>query len=217
MTETELKESIYKKIDILPNLEIFPKFGNKPVVYFDELVSLFIKGYSTSEAAKVFNRTDSSIKKKLARLFPTVCLKGGGETWSWWILSKCDFKKCCKCKEFKSKEDFSFNSHKWDNLATECKLCNNANSSEWRKANKGAVNAYISERRLRKKQAIPPWANLDKIKEIYLNCPEGFHVDHVYPLNGINTCGLHVENNLQYLTAEDNIRKSNKLPENEPF
>lgn len=66
--------------------------------------------------------------------------------------------------------------------------------------------------RAAKISAIPPWANLSKIKEIYDNCPEGYHVDHIFPLQAENSCGLHVENNLQYLPARDNLRKSNKVP-----
>lgn len=62
-----------------------------------------------------------------------------------------------------------------------------------------------------KLKRIPKWANLLKIKEIYNNCPKGYHVDHIIPLQGVNVSGLHVEENLQYLTANENIRKSNKF------
>jgi hypothetical protein len=56
---------------------------------------------------------------------------------------------------------------------------------------------------------IPSWANMDRIMEIYENRPDGHHVDHIIPLRGKYVCGFHVENNLQYLTASENMRKHN--------
>lgn len=61
---------------------------------------------------------------------------------------------------------------------------------------------------------IPNWqTNIDKIvvSNIYRNCPEGYHVDHEIPLQGNNVSGLHVPDNLQYLTKEENLAKSNKF------
>lgn len=72
----------------------------------------------------------------------------------------------------------------------------------------GIFREYAANRRARKLHATPSWANLDIIKRIYENA-EGMHVDHIIPLQGELVCGLHVENNLQYLTAEENLRKSN--------
>jgi hypothetical protein len=84
-------------------------------------------------------------------------------------------------------------------------------SLNWKKNNKDKVNYMINKRRSLKITAIPKFANLEKIKEIYKNCPRGYHVDHIIPLNNPIVCGLHVEWNLQYLTAKDNLKKSNKL------
>jgi hypothetical protein len=72
-------------------------------------------------------------------------------------------------------------------------------------------NALNAKRKAAKLKATPKFANLEKIKEIYKNCPKGYHVDHIIPLQGENVCGLHVEWNLQYLTPSANISKSNKL------
>lgn len=46
------------------------------------------------------------------------------------------------------------------------------------------------------------------IARIYQNCPEGFEVDHCIPLS---RGGTHHENNLQYLTIEENRSKGNRL------
>ena len=79
------------------------------------------------------------------------------------------------------------------------------------KEGKAKMNAKTNKRRADKINAIVGWTNLEAIKEIYKNCPKGYHVDHIVPLRGVNVCGLHVENNLQYLTAQENISKGNKL------
>ena len=73
---------------------------------------------------------------------------------------------------------------------------------------KNTANAI---RRATKLNATPKFVNLKKIKEIYKNCPKGFHVDHIIPLKNKLVCGLHVEWNLQYLPAKENLSKSNKL------
>lgn len=63
----------------------------------------------------------------------------------------------------------------------------------------------------RKLQRCPIWADLDSIKKFYANCPDGYHVDHIIPLNGKNVSGFHILENLQYLPAKENLQKSNKF------
>lgn len=79
----------------------------------------------------------------------------------------------------------------------------------WELSNKPALNHRAALHRAKKRSATPSWANIAKIKEIYAGCPKGFHVDHIIPLNGKTVTGLHVEANLQYLSACDNRIKSN--------
>jgi hypothetical protein len=86
-----------------------------------------------------------------------------------------------------------------------------ANKKKYYLQNLHIHNALSAKRRAVKLKATPTFANLEKIKDIYKNCPKGFHVDHIVPLQGKNVCGLHVEWNLQYLTPYDNKSKSNKL------
>lgn len=76
-----------------------------------------------------------------------------------------------------------------------------------KRARQKKADKCIYKSRLRK--CTPLWADKSKIKEIYKLKPDGCHVDHIIPIRGDNVCGLHCEENLQYLTADENIKKSN--------
>ena len=67
-------------------------------------------------------------------------------------------------------------------------------------ANKANVYAY----RARKRNAIPPDADLKLIKQIYECCPAVYHVDHRIALA---VGGPHHQDNLQYLPVKENCRK----------
>ncbi len=86
----------------------------------------------------------------------------------------------------------------------------NAYTSQWKRDNWETYKYYVAARKQRVKQATPKWADLRAIEEFYRNRPKGYHVDHEVPLNGKNVCGLHVIDNLQYLSEEENLKKSNK-------
>jgi hypothetical protein len=80
--------------------------------------------------------------------------------------------------------------------------------NEENKTKKRIKNQFEKAEKLKR---IPSWSDRDAIAEFYRNCPEGYHVDHIIPLRGKTVSGLHVLENLQYLLAEDNLRKSNKF------
>ena len=93
---------------------------------------------------------------------------------------------------------------------------------EWQRKNREHLREYQREyykdkykerngtnaKRLRERQV---YDDKEEIAEFYRNCPEGYHVDHIIPLNGKNVSGLHTIINLQYLPATENLRKSNKF------
>lgn len=81
----------------------------------------------------------------------------------------------------------------------------------------GAAGASGSK--ARKLNALPEWADLAAIIEIYdkrrrVIAETGIdhHVDHIVPLNGKGVCGLHVPWNLRVIPAIENLSKNNKMP-----
>lgn len=70
-------------------------------------------------------------------------------------------------------------------------------------------DAKIMRNRLKRKKRVPVWSETEAITQFYVDCPKGYHVDHIIPLCGKLVSGLHVLSNLQYLPAKDNLSKGN--------
>jgi len=124
------------------------------------------------------------------------------------LLSKAQLSHCKSCGLVKPYEDYYISTT--GSLASQCKDC----SKESRKISyiknpgKELVANYKRKRRLQEFQT-PTWADKEAIELFYKNRPDGYHVDHIIPLNATLACGLHVLENLQYLTKEENLRKKN--------
>lgn len=84
-------------------------------------------------------------------------------------------------------------------------------ANAWVRNNPAKALAAVRKRQAAKLQRTPPWADLDAIARFYIARPLGYVIDHVIPLRGKLVSGLHVLNNLQYLTPESNMMKLNKF------
>lgn len=121
-----------------------------------------------------------------------------------WLFGTYGLKHCTNCDRVKDYEQFSKNICRPTGYNTHCKNCYLETTRDYQRE-------YQKTRKALKLSRVPSWANIDKIREIYKKCPKGYHVDHIVPLQGKLVSGFHVEYNLQYLTAEANLKKHNKF------
>lgn len=70
-------------------------------------------------------------------------------------------------------------------------------------------SAWARVMHMKRKLRLPKWADVEAIRNFYMNRPKGYEVDHVIPLGGKLVSGLHVLENLQYLPIADNRTKQN--------
>ncbi len=82
---------------------------------------------------------------------------------------------------------------------------------EKRKKNSPRRRRRNLAKEFRIQRAIPLWSISTFVNRFCAACPPGFHVDHIVPLRGEGVCGLHILENLQYLPAQENLSKSNKV------
>lgn len=150
-------------------------------------------------------------------------------------------KKCTVCKEIKPLIEYSTNRSEKDKHNKRCKVCTAAYGREWRATHKERAlkTSRKFERKNRKKRRnkCKKWRSnnreksrayaakrklailnrtlstlFDKeIEEIYKNCPKGYEVDHIIPLQNPLVSGLHVPWNLQYLPSAKNRSKHNRI------
>lgn len=200
-------------------LDYIDSIGTKEPLLLGDLVYGLILTGTIKETSNLLNIGSSKLEHILHRHVKIILNKTTKEKWDYWLLKLVDLKRCPQCSRILCLSEFAISS----NISL-CKECDNTRSKEYRLThleecrvrsvlhynnNKNIYYYRNANRRAMKVKATPSWVNLEKIKEMYLNCPKGYHVDHIVPLKGVLVCGLHVENNLQYLSVEDNKKKSN--------
>lgn len=146
----------------------------------------------------------ASVTRILKEIFPTRVTRSTGDRPDNFLLGIYEYKWCGKCKQVHPFENFRKNKALKYGLNTYCKKCHLSTTTSTQAGRQ-------SEYRCAKLNRTPSWAQLDEIKEYYANCPNGMHVDHIIPLQGELVSGLHVIENLAYLSEHDNCAKSNKF------
>jgi hypothetical protein len=203
----EILNSIYVKYNLNPDAWfVKPYKPYKLGITVEQILTQIIECRTIKEAMKTLGYEESAFRYNINNLFPNHN-KPNKQTWHYWILNQTEFKWCCDCKDILHKSNFSFDKSQYDGLNNRCKYCEQIKY----KNNVGQFKANTAKRRAAQLQRTPKWANLLNIEIFYNKCPEGYHVDHIVPLQGDTVSGLHVENNLQYLLAKDNLSKSNKF------
>lgn len=119
--------------------------------------------------------------------------------------------------EEERKEQYRKYQEKYRNKAGKRELLYASNQStqserhrRWREKYPEKLRLKSAMERAVRLQRLPLWADKEAIKDFYLKCPEGYHVDHIVPLRGKEVSGLHVIENLQYLPAKENMSKGNR-------
>ena len=92
---------------------------------------------------------------------------------------------------------------------------------KYKEANPELYKALTSVRKRRHRNATPKWITAEQkliMRKLYLEAMAltkltgvRYVVDHITPLISDEVCGLHVPWNLQVMTQEENLKKSNKL------
>lgn len=201
------------------------------VLPFEVVLSALLPNNTLQEAATVLGVPKASLAAHISRHYTKIFIDKPSGTLSWgrYFIAKIGLLVCSSCLESKPFEYYSVSNSKYLNKSTICKQCSSKYNKEYYTENKESCNKRSAihyennktsyreksaRRRAAKIQATPSWADKEKIKQIYLNCPTGWHVDHIIPLNNSLVCGLHVHNNLQCIPAKDNLEKSNIFNEN---
>lgn len=216
-----LTEAVLDKLGLDYNTVAKKKHGKSRGFTYGEILDRLLAKHGCSAYTLFPEIGEQTFYRMMKKAFPDVVLAGGEQTWHYYFLSIIEHKYCGACESVKPFTAFSQNNSTSLGIASHCKSCRNiAQSDQYTKyyeahqksydRNYGKIrersSRYKSERSLR----VPPWSQKGLIQQFYEDCPEGCHVDHIVPLRGKEVSGLHVIENLQYLTAKDNLSKGNK-------
>lgn len=129
-----------------------------------------------------------------------------------YVKSRSEYNKIYKLKNKESTKAYQDEYRKANKLKAKTTL------QVWSLSNKAKLRGYKHARKDTKLNATPSWAN-QKYMDLFFEIVKleedrtgrKCHLDHIVPLKSKLVCGLHCEDNMQVLFAEDNIRKGNRV------
>lgn len=137
---------------------------------------------------------------------------------------RCHLFRCKECQDVKPENYFTDNS----GVCFTCQMPTRlpvrpVPSEKWlqllREESIERAKARNNRRAVALASATPTWVSRPAISAIYAECRQitartgiVHHVDHIWPLQHAEFCGLHVPWNLRVIPAFDNCSKNNKRP-----
>lgn len=202
---TELLRALDRLAFTVPN--------NTKGITKEVLVAFIASGASTHSGGLGYTSA-GGLNKFLRKSFPDKFANSRYKNISYitYLLDTIGSKFCNKCNRVYPTSAFHTNVTTSTGLSDYCAECQKSLRKEYYSNNR---EKELSANRLRegrlKELQTPSWSETSEIREFYQNCPQGYHVDHIIPLNGKTVSGLHVLSNLQYLTARENLSKGNRV------
>ena len=213
--------------------------ARKEILYVD-LIDFYISQGNSTNAQEILGISKSALETYISRHLKDVLpSKAKTAKWDLTFLALVGLGKCSMCKiilplaEVKSGKNNSckgcvntrarqYRMENPEKIADSSKKYRETHPTEVKESyKKWAINnsGYLKQKHAKRRIALINASykfNYGEQEEIdiinfYANCPEGYHVDHIVPLQHSKVCGLHVMANLQYLPSAENIRKSNRF------
>ena len=216
--------------------EFFNVLDIKPTdIAFDNIsYNDLINAAMSKSMSEYLNYKTDILAVRLRKLFPE---KDNLQRWNIYLISLTTYKKCVRCNKVHKLELFNKLSTSLDGYQYSCKICanhyskihqdeKNIKAKYYYQKNKEKISnknkqyylnhkleslVKMNKRRANKLQATPAWYEKDLVTEIYKQSSMETHIDHIIPLQSSVVCGLHCIDNLQAISAKENLEKSNKF------